>query len=253
MFILEMTIAAAAGLVMGSFLNMCIYRLPRDMSIIAPNSQCPKCGHKLSAFDLVPVLSYLMLGGRCRYCRERISIRYALVEILTALLFVSSILKFGMTYNALFAMVFISLLVLITFSDLETRIIPDQANYAGIAAGLIFNCFAGNIISSVAGAVMYPFIMYLIYKLGTFIYKKEAMGGGDIKLAAFLGAYFGWQNGLLCFFLSFIAGAVIGLFYLIFLGKGRKDEIPFGPAMTSAALAVLFYAPEIWMWYLGIR
>jgi leader peptidase (prepilin peptidase)/N-methyltransferase len=251
MFYTGIIVFAAAGLVIGSFLNMCIHRLPRDLSIVYPSSFCIKCGHKLGFPDLVPVISYLLLGGKCRYCRAQIPARYVYTEILTAVLFVLSFFMFGFTADSIFTCIFVSLIILVTFSDLETQIIPDQASFIGITAGLIYGWTKGRFISSLIGLILCAAIMYGIYKIGTRVYKKEAMGGGDIKLAAFFGAFFGLQNGLLCLFLSFMVGAVISSAYIVVAGKGRHDEVPFGPAMTVAALITLFLGGKIWAWYLG--
>ncbi|MCX5749502.1 MAG: prepilin peptidase [Candidatus Saganbacteria bacterium] len=227
MFLFEATAVIVLGLVTGSFINVCVYRLPRCLSIVYPPSNCPACGHRLAFFDLIPALSFLLLRGKCRYCKNRISARYLVVELVTAALFFFIYQRYGLTPELVFMLAFAAIIVLITFADLETQIIPDQANYLGLATGLAYNYFSGKIMVSLIGAVSCAVVMYVIYKLGTYFYKKEAMGGGDIKLAAFFGAFFGWQNGLLCLFISFIVGAAAASAYMIFLKKGRRDEIPF--------------------------
>jgi len=252
MFLTGLAVFVVLGLAAGSFLNMCIHRLPRGLSIVYPPSACTQCDHMLGIPDLVPAFSYIFLGGKCRHCGQAISPRYLIVELLTALAFASVYFKFGISAEAAVNAVFSALIILITFSDLETQIIPDQAVYAGTALGLGYNLISGGIFSSIAGLVLCPAAMYAVYRIGTAVYKKEAMGGGDIKLAAFFGAFFGLQSGFLCLFLSFIVGAAMSVIFMAAAKKGIRDEIPFGPAMCIAAVLVLFYGNSILAWYIGL-
>ncbi len=240
-----------AGLVFGSFLNVCIFRLPRGESIAFPPSQCVKCGNRLGVLELFPVISFILLKGKCAHCGEKISIKYPLVELLTGLIFVALFLKFGFSASLAFFLVIGSLLILIIFTDLETQIIPDSANVIFVVTGLLYGIYRGSFCDSLAGVLGGFFIMYGIFRLGTAVYKKEAMGGGDIKLATGFGALFGLQDLILALFLSFIIGAVIAVFYLVYNNKGRHQEIPFGPSMALAAFIVIFFGKALWRWYLG--
>lgn len=240
------------GLSVGSFLNVCIHRLPLKESIWHPRSRCPHCRKILKMHDLLPVISYLSTFGRCRYCGQVISYRYPLIEILTAAFFIIFYLKFSLSLDLSLYLIFISLLIVAAFSDMETEIIPDSVSIlGGIPALLIF---------SIKGMPLYPLlgmicgfgIMWLLFRVASFIYKKEAMGEGDLKLAMMMGAYLGWQGTLVSIFIAFISGAVVGI---VLLGFGRKrfgQHIPFGPFLALGALVSLFFGTLIWNWYLGM-
>jgi leader peptidase (prepilin peptidase) / N-methyltransferase len=250
-FVVQMFVILILGLVIGSFLNVCICRIPKNLSIIWPASRCQECGTQLCAADLVPVLSYVLLRGRCRYCGKGINIRYPLVEGITSCLFILVYIRFGLSIDLLFWLIFVVIAVPIFFIDLEHQIIPDHLNYAGIALGLLYGSMTGGLLSSFIGMIAGGVVMYLIFVLGTAIYKREAMGGGDIKLAMMLGAYFGWKNIILVLFLSFIIGAAAALILIALKIKNRQQEIPFGPAMLCASFVVVFFADNIWKFYLG--
>ncbi len=237
------------GLVVGSFLNVCICRLPQERSIVYPPSNCPKCGHRLSFMDLVPVLSYFSLRGKCRYCKGAISVRYPIVEIATSLLFVSVFFKFGLGIDSVFHAVFVSLLIVIIFTDLETQTIHDYLSFGGIVTGILYGLYTGGIISSLIAMVIGGLFFLLVRQIGWFLYKKEAMGEGDVLLASMLGAFFGIEGMILSIMLSFLLGAVISLILLGLKIKKRGEEIPFGPFMAVAALVVIFFGPAIWSWY----
>lgn len=243
---------AIFGLVAGSFLNVCIYRLPVDESIVFPSSHCPKCGNKLSFFDLIPVLSYIFLSGRCRYCKKEISIIYPIVESLACFVSVILFLKFGLSLNFVFNLMFSYGLIVLFFSDLKTQIMPDQINYFLIATGILYSLLLKDIFSSIAGVILCFAVMYSIYLLGKAIYKREAIGGGDIKFAVALGAFFGWKLGLLSIFLSYLIGCVYSLILLGLKLRTKEQEIPFGPAMVLAAYVVMFFGDNILNWYLAL-
>ncbi|MDF2520917.1 MAG: Prepilin peptidase [Clostridia bacterium] len=235
------------GLAIGSFLNVCIYRIPANESIAYPPSHCPKCSHKLSALDLIPVLGYIINLGRCRYCKEKISLQYPIIELFTAVLFLFLFERFGLSiYFAKYA-VLASLLIVIASIDLKTQEIPDRLIVFGLIAGLLFNLY--NIrINMVQGLL--GFILgggsFLIIAMVT----KGAMGGGDIKLMAVLGLFFGWQLTILIALISFVLGAFISLILITAKIKGRKDYIPFGPFIAAAAIIALFYGHQILELYL---
>lgn len=237
------------GLVVGSFLNVCICRLPQERSIVYPPSNCPKCGHDLSFVDLIPVFSYLSLRGKCRYCKGTISFRYPMVEIFTSLIFVAVFFKFGIGIDAILHAVFVSLLIVIIFTDLETQTIHDYLSFGGIVTGILYGLYTGGIISSLIAMVIGGLFFLSVRQIGWLIYKKEAMGEGDVLLATMLGAFFGMEGMVLSIMLSFLLGAVISLILLGLKVKKRGEEVPFGPFMAIAALIVVFFGPAIWSWY----
>ena len=245
------------GLCIGSFLNVCIYRLPRSQSSLHPPSHCPNCQNWLKWYDNIPLLSYFLLEGRCRNCHTSISARYPLVEILTGILFLLSFLHHPLSLSFLSFLlffkdlIFISLLLPIFFIDLENQIIPNSLSYAIIVAGLIFSGLTGSLLPNLTGAVIGGGLFLAIRLLGSFFLKEEAMGMGDIKLAAGIGAFLGWKIGLTCFFISFLLGAVIVIILLLTHLKKRKDKIPFAPFLIGAALISLFLGDKLLYLYLN--
>lgn len=242
------------GAVFGSFFNVCISRLPHERSIFSPPSHCPSCKTRIKSYDLIPILSYLLLKGRCRVCRAKISLRYPLVELLTGLLFVSTPLLLGRpVYDpcSILYTLFASLLLIVFFSDYETQIIPDEIFYIGLPAALIFHSLYGSLRSSVAGLFLGFFILFAIAQLGKFIFKKEALGFGDLKLAAFMGAILGWEKLPLALLLGYLIGAAWALLLILFKLKKMKDYIPFGPALAGGAYLTLFFGQRIINWYLA--
>jgi len=240
------------GAVVGSFLNLCIHRLPRSESIIFPASHCPKCGHRLGFLDLVPILGYFLLRGRCRYCKAPISFRYPFVEILTVFLFAMVYLRSSHPLDQFFLLIFSALLILIFFVDLEHQVIPDAAVYPGIACGLLYNFARGTnaLVLALAGTVLGYILFWLIAKLGKWWFKKEAMGEGDLFLAALLGAFLGAQLLLVALFLTYVIAGIFSLFLLV-SGRVRFGEyIPFGPYLVAGAFCALFFGERILNWYL---
>jgi leader peptidase (prepilin peptidase) / N-methyltransferase len=250
------------GAVVGSFLNVCIYRLPRGESILFPPSHCPDCGTKLLPYDLVPIISYLFLLGRCRHCRKKISWRYPLVEALTAFAFVAAWQAvLGRPLDFIFYVIFLSVLIVIFFVDLEFKVIPDSVNVIGIISGLIFNLLQGTIslqiinfnplTASVFGMLLGFLLLYAISFFGRSFYKKEVMGEGDLYLAALLGAYLGWAGVLLAIFLAYVIAALVAGAFLI-TGKVKLGSyIPFGPALAAGGIIALFYGTPLINWYLS--
>lgn len=260
------------GACVGSFLNVCIYRIPRDESVVRPRSHCPHC-HTMIPWHLnIPLLSWLLLGGRCRFCRGPIVVRYVLVELLTAILFLAVFMQWDAISPALgmhplpdFSLVplywiFLAGLVLGTFVDFEHLIIPDSVTLGGMAAGLVFSFLVPalqgaeahltGLLRSGIGAAAGFGGMLLIAELGTRVFRKEAMGFGDVKLMGAIGAFLGWRAVLFTVLASSFFGSVVGV-SLIAAGRGKlQSQIPFGPYLSAAALVWMFWGPRLWQAYL---
>lgn len=241
-------IVSIFGLVIGSFLNVCIYRIPRKKSIVAPRSFCPSCKKPIQPYDNIPVLSYLILGGRCRYCKAKISWQYPFVELLTAGLFLVLFLKFGPTWELLKYIVFILLLIIAAFTDISHRIIPNVVSVPGIVLGLIFN--SGKYIDTILAVIICAGIFWLFRQLGLWLRKQEMMGWGDIKLAAMIGAFLGIGHGLLALFIGVVTGVTVWTILMVLKLKKRKDYIPFGTFMALGAVVAIFWGANIINWYL---
>jgi leader peptidase (prepilin peptidase) / N-methyltransferase len=230
------------GLITGSFLNVCISRIPEEESIVYPPSHCPKCRIKLGFLDLIPLLSYLMLRGRCRYCGEKISVRYPVVEALTAALFLMIYLKSGLSVQFAYLLIFSVLLILISFIDLEHLVIPDFLMLIGIGTGLAYSLYSGGILESLTGACFGFLFMFLLSSAAKYALKKEAMGDGDIKLLVMLGANLGVERTILSVVCASLAGAAVGLLLIALKILKREDYIPFAPFLAlGAVLAILIY------------
>ena len=248
-------IIAVFGLIIGSFLNVCIYRIPRNMSVIMPSSRCPACNKPIKAWDNIPVLSYILLGGKCRYCKKEISLKYPLVEALNAFLYIALLWRYGAEWYFFLYCALISALIVITFIDLDFQIIPDMITLPGIVIGFIAGpllmpdpfmrysrlSFLSSLVGFLAGGGLYYAIAIL---------SKGGMGGGDIKMMAMVGALMGWKSVILTTFLGSLTGAIVGIFLMIFKGKGRKTKIPFGPFLALGVLITLFFGQEIFQWYI---
>lgn len=240
----------ALGACVGSFLNVCVYRLPHDQSIITPPSHCTACKRRLKPIDLIPLLSYFLLRGKCRFCGKKISARYPWVEFLTGLIFLLIKLQFGLSAFWAYA-IFASLLIVIFFIDLKHLVILDELCYLGITVGLVHNLILGSILSSLAGAALGFGLLWLIGWLGKKYYKKEALGEGDLKLAAMLGAFLGWEQILLVIFLAYLLGAIAGLMLLGLKIKKMDEYIPFGPALAAGAFIAMFWGKFLINFYLA--
>lgn len=253
------------GAIIGSFLNVCIHRLPRRESVIHPPSHCPHCKHRLGALDLIPIVSYLLYWGKCRYCKAPISFRYPVVELAAGALFVGVALRFPFAAFPLdfgFYLFFVSVLMIIFFTDLEKQVIPDAASITGIFVGLSFNYAKGLIYHK--GGILNPFIsalygmllgyalLYLIGWLGKIWFKKEVMGEGDLYLAALLGAYLGWDGVLLSIFLAYLVAAAVSL-ALLAAGRVKMGHyVPFGPALVAGGIITMFFGQQLVAWYLSL-
>lgn len=239
------------GLLVGSFLNVCIHRLPAKESIVFPRSYCPSCKNQIPAYDNIPVISFLLLRGRCRSCKTPISWRYPAVELLNGFGYLFILHSFGPTPATLIYAVFFSSLVVITFIDLAHQIIPDVITLPGIPLSFLAasTLLPTGWLNSLAGLLLGGGLFYLIAWLSLLLLKKEGMGGGDIKLVAMIGALLGWQEVLLAIFSASVAGSVVGLLLVGTRLRGRSDPIPFGPFLVLGALIALFFGNNILDWY----
>lgn len=239
------------GLVAGSFNNVCIYRLPRGESVVWPPSHCPHCGHRLGFWDLIPVFSYLFLRGRCRYCRSKITARYAIVEAATAAFFVGALLKVGVHWSLVPLFVMGCGLIITFFIDLEHGIVPDATVLAVGGAGIVMDLVMtygthevpaqGLIPRSVVGALGAAGVFLAIKLIFTFVFRREAMGWGDVTLAGAIGTFVSFGYPFVAFLLASVAGGfVVGISLRLTKVKGPWAEIPFGPFMVAAAFAMLF-------------
>ena len=252
----------ALGLAIGSFLNVCIYRLPQGLSIYSPRrSFCPECRTSIRFYDNIPVLSYLFLRGRCRDCDTAISTVYPLVELMTSILFLFSLYRFGPTLALLHSCLFISLLIPIAWIDARWYIIPNAIILVGLITGTAITLLIAlprhnlsYLIDHLIGAVAGGASMALIALVGTFLFRKQAIGGGDIKLMILIGLFLGgWPHLLIVIIASAFTGSIIGLF-LIAVGKksGGSSRIPYGPFLVIGATLDLFWGNKIWSWYLTL-
>jgi leader peptidase (prepilin peptidase) / N-methyltransferase len=239
-------LAALFGLAIGSFLNVCIYRIPNRGNIVNPPSHCPTCKEPIRPYDNIPLFSYFLLGGKCRSCGTRISYRYPLVEAITGLGFALLVHRFGITLPALLYLIFFSALLILAFIDLEHQVIPDVITLPGIPLGLLLGLLLpeARLFSSAVGLALGGGIFYLVAFL-----SRGGMGGGDIKLAAMIGSFLGWQRLLLTIFLATLSGAVVGILLLALGLKGRKDPVPFGPFLALGATLSLLWGGRLIEWY----
>ena len=243
------------GIIFGSFFNVCIYRIPEKQSISNPPSHCPNCNTRLKPRDLVPIFSYLLSGRKCRYCKEKISSRYAIVELLTGILFLIVFNKFYLDISTVYYLVLTSILIIITFIDIDHYIIPDGLLIIGSIFAIVFNLIFKTITikESLLGAIICGGGVLAIVYLIEFIVKKEVMGGGDIKLFAMIGLFLGIKNSLLSALISVYVGAIFGIIMIIY-SKIKKSEfnsmIPYGPFISIATLIVMLYGDNIINWYM---
>jgi leader peptidase (prepilin peptidase)/N-methyltransferase len=241
------------GAMIGSFLNVCIVRLPEERSIVRPRSHCPSCGHELAWYENIPLLSYLFLRARCRVCGTRISPLYPVVELLTGALAVALWLRLGTTLAFAGYFAFAAALVTITFIDLDHRIIPDVISLPGIVVGLAVS-FVSPLVTPVGALLgMLAGGGTLLAVAGAYqaIRGQEGMGGGDIKLLAMIGAFLGWQSVFVTLMLASLIGSVIGIGLMLYQRADTKLAIPFGPFLAGGALVYLFFGDRILAFYFG--
>jgi leader peptidase (prepilin peptidase)/N-methyltransferase len=239
------------GLCIGSFLNVCIYRVPASLSIAHPRSLCPQCGNAIAFYDNIPVISYLWLRGTCRHCRVPIGLRYPIVELLGGLFALSSFLKFGLTLEALIYFVFITSLLVVTFIDLDHRIIPDVITLPGIPIffAASFAVPAVTYIDALLGILVGGGSLLVVAWTYSLITKKEGMGGGDIKLLAMMGALVGWQGVVFTIFVASLVGTLSGLLLMLRSRQGMKLAVPFGPFLAIGGITYIFFGPQLIRWY----
>jgi len=239
------------GSIVGSFLNVCVWRLPRRESIVVPSSHCIRCNRPIPWYDNIPIISFLALLGRCRFCRSAISVRYFIVELLTAGLFAAAYNAFGMTPRLAEMLIMMSLLVVATFVDLEHQEIPDEVTLGGLAVGLTLSLLIPGAAGSspwssfgrsLWGALIGGGLLYIVGFFGEIIFKKEAMGGGDVKLLAMVGSFLGWKLTVLAFFIAPVFGSIVGIFLKF---KKGSDIIPYGPHLSLGTLVSCFFGNQI--------
>ena len=242
------------GLIVGSFLNVCIYRLPRGLSVVRPRSHCPSCKALVQWFDNVPIVSYLFLKGRCRYCSATISFRYPLIELLSAVLSWLVYRRFGIGVGYLFYFPFAASLLTVSAIDLDHGIIPDEISIPGIAIGLIFAGFWPylSLWDSLVGILAGGGFLYLVGFFYGAATKREGIGGGDIKLMAMIGAFLGWKGSLFTIFAGSLIASLTGVSIMILRKADGKMPIPFGPFLSGAALLYLLAGDRIIWWYFSL-
>lgn len=240
----------------GSFANVCIYRMPRGRSVVKPRSRCPRCRRRIPWHDNIPILSFALLRGRCRSCRSRIAWRYPLVEMLTGLVWVILVVRFGWSVEfVVFAAVAVGL-VIASFIDFEHQVIPDEVSLGGLLCGILASVFypplhqttnlATSLWASVMGAAVGAGSLYGIGVVGRWIFKREAMGLGDVKLLAMLGSFLGWRAILLIIMVASLVGSVVGLVLRV---RRRAEVIPFGPYLSLGGLVAMVWGGPLMAWY----
>jgi leader peptidase (prepilin peptidase) / N-methyltransferase len=243
--------AGAFGLIIGSFLNVVIHRLPKQESLVTPRSRCPACQTTIAAWDNIPVVSFLLLRGRCRACRQPISWRYPVVETLTGCLFILTVFRFGVTLETLSLLIFLSSLVAISFIDLDHQVIPNAITLPGIPLGLLGGLVVGEppVLDRLIGALAGAGFLYLVLLYGGAAYGQDAMGEGDLNLIALVGAFLGWRAVVVTILLACLIGSVVGLALIAFRRLGRRQHIPFGPFLSLGAVIALFWGQQLMAWY----
>ena len=260
------------GLLIGSFLNVCILRIPEGKSIVLPASACPKCGAKIRPYDNIPVVSYLLLRGRCRNCKTRISPMYPLVEILTAILFFGCYWVFGLTIETLKWCTFSAIMIVLVFTDLRERILPDVVNFFGFGIALVFSIFlttedgtaqwlahavfpslhstwAISFLDALLGAAAGGGLLWLVMEAYFRLRHREGMGLGDVKMMLMVGAFLGIKRTMLTIFAGSLLGSLLGIGFILARGKKSDYELPFGTFLGTAALLVMFFGTPIVNWY----
>jgi leader peptidase (prepilin peptidase)/N-methyltransferase len=235
------------GICIGSFLNVCIYRLPNAKSIVFPPSACPECRRPIRFYDNIPILSYIFLKGKCRSCQAKISIRYPLVELMAGLFAVATYLKFGLRFEALITYCFLASLIVVIYIDIDHWIIPDSITLPGIPIGFAASFLVEGIhyTDSALGILIGGGTLWLVAYGYQLLMKKEGMGGGDIKLLAMIGAFIGWKGVLLTIFLSSVIGTLANIPGMLLSRKFFNYKLPFGPFIAIAAMLDVFFGEKI--------
>jgi leader peptidase (prepilin peptidase)/N-methyltransferase len=267
------------GLIIGSFLNVCIVRIPGGKSIVLPSSACPQCGAAIRPYDNIPVLSYLLLAGKCRNCKTKISAMYPAVELLTGLLFLACYEVFGLTAEALKWAVFSAIMIVLVFTDLRERLLPDLVNYTGLGLGLVLSLFTRpadgtaawlanhmfdfpppapviSLADALFGAAFGSGLLWLVSEAYFKLRGREGMGMGDVKMMLMAGAFLGVKRTLLTIFAGSVLGSILGIIFILARRKDSEYELPFGTFLGMAALLVVFFGTPLINWYqslLGVR
>jgi leader peptidase (prepilin peptidase)/N-methyltransferase len=240
------------GLFLGSFMNVCIYRLPRGLSPVRPRSGCPKCGHMLSWFENVPILSYLVLRGRCRKCKTRISPMYPSVEFITGAAFFAGYAWYGPSALLIMRLIFVWALICLFIIDFENQILPNVITLPGIVVGLLGNLIDGpGWVNSLVGIAVGGGILWLIAEIYYRVRHEEGLGMGDVKMLAMIGAFLGWKLVILTLVLSSFLGSIVGVFVLVARKESLKYAMPFGTFLAIGALVSSVVGDAILNWYLG--
>jgi leader peptidase (prepilin peptidase)/N-methyltransferase len=244
----------AFGAVVGSFLNVCIHRLPGDESVVFPASHCPHCRVPIRPYDNIPLLSYVVLRGRCRSCAESISSRYPVVELLGGIAAVAAVAALGLSAHALLAFAFLCALVVITFIDFDHQIIPDAISLPGIGVGFAAALVLGDPrwSASLAGILLGGGLLWGVAEGYHWLTGREGMGGGDIKLLAMIGAFLGWQAVPVTLMIASLFGTAVGVTLMIAQRRDSRTAIPFGPFLAVGATCALFWGDALVAWYLGL-
>jgi leader peptidase (prepilin peptidase)/N-methyltransferase len=246
--ILVIIVAGVFGALVGSFLNVCILRWPKEESVIKPRSHCPGCGKLIAWYDNIPIVSWLILRGKCRHCKNGISFQYPLIELSVALIWVFMAWRYGLGVKALSGAVFFTILLGIALTDAREYIIPDEFSLGGLVIGVLFSIAGGfgGIVTALLGAAVGFALLWGVGAAGTRLFKEDAMGGGDIKMMAMVGAFVGWQGVLLTVFLGALLGTLIFVPLSVF---GKKRLVPFGVFLSLGAAATWLAGAAVIAWY----
>ncbi len=248
------TLIILFGLAWGSFLNVVIYRLPHGMNLALPPSHCPHCQTRIKLRHNIPVLSWLVLGGKCRYCRAKIPATYVLVEALTPVCFLILYLQFGLSLHFFISCVFTGGLIALTFIDLYHQILPDEITLPGLVLGLVYTFFRDDLSlrQSLFGALLGAVILLAVYGAYYLLRKREGLGMGDVTLMLMIGAFLGWRQALLTLILGSFLGALVGVYVLMVRKKDLQFALPFGSFLAPTAFVALVWGERIIAWYLGM-
>lgn len=250
----EAVIIVLIGMAWGSFLNVVIYRLPRDMSLIRPRSSCPHCRQKIKFYENIPVFSYILLRGKCRYCENRIPFSYFLVEVLTPLSFIIVLAQYGLSLHFLAACLFVSAMIALGFIDFYHQILPDEITLSGLLLALVYSFFRDDLSlrQALTGAVIGAGFILFLYGAYYLLRKKEGIGMGDVTMMLLIGAFLGWQLTFFTLVLASFIGVVVGVYFILARKKNLQFALPFGTFLAPAAFVSLLWGERIIRWYLDL-
>jgi leader peptidase (prepilin peptidase)/N-methyltransferase len=251
--LLPVVVATVLGAMVGSFLNVCIYRLPQDKSIVWPGSACPDCGRRITWFENIPIASYMVLGGRCRGCATPISLRYPTIEAITALMFALGLWYYGPGPLLVSRLVFGCALIVLFAIDLEHQILPNVITVPGIVVGFAFSFVAEpGWLASLVGIVMGGGVLWAVAQGYFWLRHEEGLGMGDVKMLAMIGAFLGWKLTLVTLMLGSVSGSIVGLYLMVTERGGLKYALPFGTFLAIGAAAAATVGPSLLTWYTGL-